>query len=261
MTVTGLDACPAACSALRMTLELFGRTSTARRRARLDRAQDVGRGRVHRLPPVDDAARRSNASNSSLFPAPSDTATRPVCRSPAASVAASRASRSLRLLVHVGDLGLEDLAEPRSERDRGLVVVGVHVHLERGGVADDEERVADPAELALEQAGVQIVPLDDERRAVAIAGRLLVDGVHPERVARDRGRRDRLAGHPGGEPADDLEQARSTGIDHARLTELVEQLGSTGDGLLAASLDPAQKGGRWRAPAPPAPRPPRPSRG
>ena len=145
-----------------------------------------------------------------------------------------------RLLVHVGELGLEDLAERGTERERSVVVVRMHMHLERGGVADDEERIADLSELAFEPLCVQIVPRDDEGRAVAVARELLVDRVDPEGVACDLDRRDLLAGHTGREPAHDLEQARAAGIDDTGLAKLVEQLGRPRDGLLATSDDPAR---------------------
>ena len=56
------------CSAVRMTFELFGRTSTSGGRYDVDRFEDVCRRGIHRLPSLDDA-RRSEALEEAAVPA------------------------------------------------------------------------------------------------------------------------------------------------------------------------------------------------
>ena len=94
----------------------------------------------------------------------------------------------VRLLVHVRDLDTGDRAARDAERERAPGIVGVHVHLERGAVADDEQRVPERLELGLELVGVELASLDDEHRAVAVARQLLVDRLEPELLL-DLGRR------------------------------------------------------------------------
>ena len=55
----------------------------------------------------------------------------------------------LGLLVHVRDLDLLERADGGAERERRTRLVGVHVHLQRRRVADDEQRVAERLELLL----------------------------------------------------------------------------------------------------------------
>ncbi len=74
----------------------------------------------------------------------------------------------LRLLVHVRDLDAFDHADAGPDVERAAGVVRVDVDLERLGVADDEERVAELLELLLDCVAVQPVPFDDERRAVPV---------------------------------------------------------------------------------------------
>src|SRR5581483_6820334 len=79
-----------------------------------------------------------------------------------------------RLLVHVRDLDSVDRAQARPEREGGARIVGVHVHLQRALVSDDEQRVADLLELLLEPFAIELRALDEEDRAVAVARELLV---------------------------------------------------------------------------------------
>ena len=60
------------------------------------------------------------------------------------------------------------------------------VHLDGAAAADDDQRVAEGSELALEHRGVGAVALDEEARAVAVAGRLEMHGL--ERHALEVGR-------------------------------------------------------------------------
>ena len=118
----------------------------------------------------------ASVSNRRRFPSPATTATTPLF---------ARVERDERetplppllLLVHVRDLDSLDRARGRAERERGAGVVGVDVHLDRGLVADDEERVAEPLELRLEPVAIERLALDHEDGAVAVARGLEVDRV------------------------------------------------------------------------------------
>ena len=173
----------------------------------------------------------ASVSKRRRFPSPATTATTPLF---------ARVGRDEReaplplllLLVHVGDLDSLDRAGGRAERERGAGVVGVDVHLERGLVADDDERVAELLELRLEPVAVERVALDDEDGAVAVAGRLEVDRLDAgRRLDRRRGRH-RLAGDGAGHPAQELDEPGAARVDDARLAQDVELLGRAGDGLL-----------------------------
>ena len=83
------------------------------------------------------------------------------------TIASRRSSRSCGLLVHVRDLDPVDRPGLRADRERRAGIVGVHVHLERARVADDEQRVAELLELALERFAVEALALDHEDGAVA----------------------------------------------------------------------------------------------
>ena len=63
-------------------------------------------------------------------------------------------------------------AVPRLSAAPGIV--RVDVHLERGRIADDEQRVAELLELALEPVDVEPLTLDHEHGAVAELRELLV---------------------------------------------------------------------------------------
>ena len=120
-------------------------------------------------------------------------------------------------------------------------VVGVHVHLERRRVADDEERVADPLELTLERVLVELLALDDEHRAVAELGELLVDRVEAERLRLDRSLGELLAGCAVDHPARDLDEPGASGVDDAGVAQDVEHLGRARDRVLAGGEDRAQQ--------------------
>jgi hypothetical protein len=63
-----------------------------------------------------------------------------------------------RLQVHVRDLDPLDDPERGAGSQRGSGVVGVDVRLQRASVADDEQRVAERRELALEALAVEASP-------------------------------------------------------------------------------------------------------
>ena len=107
------------------------------------------------------------------------------------------------------------------------------VHLERGLVADDDERVAEALEPRLELVAIERLPLDDEDGAVAIARRIEVDGIHPDGRGRNGGRRGhRLARDRAGQPAQQLDEARTARVHDARLAQYLELLRGAGEGLL-----------------------------
>ena len=139
----------------------------------------------------------------------------------------------LGLDVHVGDLDRFDHTGGGTERERGPGVVGVDVHPERAGVADDEQRVAEPLELALQGRRVEIGTLDHEARAVAELRQLLMHGLDRQ-VRGGRGLRELLSGDRGRETAHELQETGAARVDHARPAEDVELLLGLRDGLLAA---------------------------
>ena len=108
-------------------------------------------------------------------------------------------------------------------------------------VADDEERVAELLELALEHVGVEPGALDDEDRAVAELGELLVDRVDRGRGCL-RGRlRHLLARDGGANPADDLDEPGAARVDDTCLGQDREQLRCPGERLLAPGDDEAEQ--------------------
>ena len=111
-------------------------------------------------------------------------------------------------------------------------LVGVHVHLVCGRVSDDEERIAESLQLALELLAHEAVALDDERRAVAELRELLVDRVDAELGARRR-LGDRLAGGRRGNAAEDLDEPRAAGVDDACVPQDVEHVLRACERLLA----------------------------
>ncbi len=142
--------------------------------------------------------------------------------------------------MHVRDLDPLDGAHCGAERERRVRVVRVDVRLQRTRVADDHQRVAEPFELALERGLVEVVSLDDERRAVAEARLRLVDRLRRELLLGRLGRQ-LLARQRGGDPPDQLDQARAARVDHARLAQDVELLGRACDRLLPAPDNGCEK--------------------
>ena len=126
------------------------------------------------------------------------------------------------------------------ERERRVGVVRVDVCLQRTRVADDHQRVAEPLELALERGLVEVLALDDERRAVAEARLRLVDRFGRELLP-GRLRRQLLARQRRGEPRTSLDQARAARVDDAGLAQDVELLGGARDRLLPAPDDRAEE--------------------
>ena len=109
------------------------------------------------------------------------------------------------------------------------------MHLEGGLVADHHERVAQPLELRLDPVAVERLPLDHEDGAVAIAGRLEMDGLDAgRRLGGGRGRQ-RLARDRSGQPAEELDEPRAARVDHTRLAQDLELLGRAGHGFLPVS--------------------------
>ena len=88
-------------------------------------------------------------SNSARLPAPATTATTSLSARRRVGHGVQEALLALLgLLVHVRDLDLLERADGGPERERRAGIVRVHVHLQRGRVADDEQRVAERLELS-----------------------------------------------------------------------------------------------------------------
>ncbi len=108
------------------------------------------------------------------------------------------------------------------------------VHLQRRGVADHQDRVADLLEHADEVGGLQVRARDREVRAVVVLARLVLGQVE---VADRRclvGELGRVLSAQGGDqPGDDHGQPVGPGVDHARLAQDLELLGAALDGFLA----------------------------
>ena len=129
-TRTIFAACRRACSALMITLPLFGSTTTSAACARLDRGEEIGRRGVHRAPP--STTRAPKLSSERAVAAPAVTTTTAHASAPASGTAcSSRSSRCCGLRVHVRDLDAADDAARGAERERAARIVGVDVHLQR----------------------------------------------------------------------------------------------------------------------------------
>ena len=215
---------------------MFGSTITERAAARSTAATSSAADGFSDCPPSTICV-APELSKSERLPAPATTATTSVTSGGASGTACNRRSSSpLGLLVHVRDLDLLERADGGSERERRTRLVGVHVHLQCGRIAYDEQRIPERLELLLERRAVEPGALDDEDGAVAVARELLVNGVEVQRLL-DRRVRNRLARHDGRDAADDLEQAGPAGVDDARGTKDVEQLRRALDRVRTAQHD------------------------
>ena len=144
----------------------------------------------------------------------------------------------LGLHVHVGDLDAVDDAARDRKRERASRVVGVHVHLQRGTVADDEERVAERLEVALEVVRVEVFALEDEDGAIPVARQLLVDRFDGDLVRHALGRcRDRLPAQHRVDAAHDLDEPGRARVDDAGLLQHRQHLARPRDGLVAGGDD------------------------
>ena len=63
------------------------------------------------------------------------------------------------LLVHVGDVEVRNLSVAREHRGRALGLVGVHVHLQRARVADDQHRVAERLQRRDDRPALRSLPV------------------------------------------------------------------------------------------------------
>ena len=135
--------------------------------------------------------------------------------------------------MHVRDLDAVDHAHGGPDRESRAWLVRVDVHLQGGGVADDQQGVAQLVQLGLDRLGVELLPFDEESGAVAVARELLVDRVDRRLPGFHRRLGKPLARDPGRDPADDLQESRTAGVDDPGLAEDVELLGCSRDRLLA----------------------------
>ena len=129
----------------------------------------------------------------------------------------------------------------RADLERLARLVGVDVDLERFGIADDEQRVAELEQLGLDRVVVEVLAFDHEHGAVAVLRQLLVNRVDVQLLALRRRFRQLLACGRRCETADDLEQADAAGIDDARFAEDRELLRRARDRLLAAADEPGEQ--------------------
>ncbi len=202
----------------------------------LDRLENVCCRRVHRLASLDDPRRAETLEEPPVAAAGTDGDEPGVERGEGRrSAALEQPFLALRGLdVHVRDLDALDHAERRAQGQRASGIVRVHVHLERGRVADDEQRVADLLEAALERVLVEPLALDDEHRAVAVLRELLVDRIEPERLRLDRRLGELLTDRTVDHPACDLDEPGTARVHDPRIAQDVEHLGRSREGVLPA---------------------------
>ena len=113
--------------------------------------------------------------------------------------------------MHVRDLDALEDPLGRAERERRAGIVGVHVHLQRGRVADDHQRVPELLQLVLEPVEVEPLALDDKNGAVAVLARAPGGLRRSPTCSRSAGSAGSgLAGQPGGHTAHELEQPRAS---------------------------------------------------
>ena len=177
------------------------------RRARaLDRLEQLLGRRVHRLAAVDDPGRAHALEEPAVALAGDDRddrrprdRRRPGCE--------SRSSRwaVCSCMFAISTRSMTPSAVPARSAAPGSSVWTWALSAAR--VADDEQRVAERRELALESLAFEPLALDDEARAVAVARSLLVHGVRA-RAARLDGLGERLAREVRRDSADDLDEAR-----------------------------------------------------
>jgi hypothetical protein len=136
--------------------------------------------------------------------------------------------------VHVRDLHASDHTERGARRESGSRVVGVHVDLERRGIADDEERVSELLEAPLDRRGVEVRTLDDEHRAVAVARELLVNRLEAEPLAIDRRIGERLPRNCESDAAHDLDETRAARVHDSGRRQDLEVLRCAGERRLAS---------------------------
>ncbi len=140
-----------------------------------------------------------------------------------------------RLQVHVRDLDVRERAPAHGERERPAGIVGMHVNLERGRVPDDEHRVAERVELALDLVGVEPLALDDEGCAIAVLRKLRVERLdRRRRLSGGRRPRQRRAGESSCDPAEDLDEPRGARIDDAGLGQDREHPARPDDAVVPA---------------------------
>ena len=136
------------------------------------------------------------------------------------------------LRAHVPHVEVGDLADVGEDRGRALGVVGVHVHLQRARVADDEHRVAELLERSDELAGLQAAPGDREVGAVAVGARLVLGvGDAGRRVVRELRRI--VAAKRRHDAGEEQRERVAAGVHHAGFAQRRQQLGTVLDRLLA----------------------------
>ena len=146
------------------------------------------------------------------------------------------------LLAHVGEVGMGYLSRLGEDGGSGLGLVGVQMHLECVGIADDEHGVAERFERRDEAGGVEAVAGDGEVSAVTVgAGAVL--GVADARGGVMIERRRVLAAQGGDDAGEDDGQPVTARVHDASFAQRGEQLGAALDGLLPGNDGPLERVG------------------
>ena len=203
-----------------MTFLLFGSTiASAAASASIAATISAVAGFID-CPPSTQTAPR--LSKSRRLPAPAQTATTPQTASSAIRIRSAR-SAVWTCMFLTSTSSITPTAVARSSARPGLV--GVDVHLHRARPADDEQGVAElRAARPRARPGSTCSPFDEEGRAVAELGQLLVDRLERDRLEQRRGLGQLLAAHAGGDAANDLQEPGAPCVHDSRLLEDVELL-------------------------------------
>src|SRR5258705_9367532 len=122
------------------------------------------------------------------------------------------------------------------------------MNLDRARIADDEQGVTELLQLLLERFAIELLPFDEEHRAVAELRQLLVDRVVAQVLLERRHLGDRLAGDRGGDAADELDEAGAAGVDDSGVLQDLQLVGGARERVLAAAHEvEEQLAERWRA--------------
>ena len=238
ITLTGFVASRASLLCGHDHVRVVGEDDRLRGTRAVDPVQDLVGRRVHGLAALDERGRAEALEEPAISVTGDDghDVGRPLD--------VGRLAQSLltlrRLDVHVRDLDAFEHAERSPGPQGGARIVRVHVHLERRGVADDEEGVAEPHELALQGVRVEALALHDVDRAVAIARGLQVDRVDAQGLGGGSFGK-RFAPDVRGDAADDLDQPGGSRVHDACLTEDFELLLRLCDGLVSSDDEGGQE--------------------
>ena len=207
----------------------------------LDRSDELGGRRVHRLPAFDDLRGAEAFEEPPVAVTGDDGDDAARCGWCVGHGLEETFLALVGLLVHVRDLDAFDRSETCPDTECASGIVRVDVHLQRFRVADDEQRVTELLHLRLDRIAVEVVAFDHERRAVAVLRELLMNRVDVQLFAFERRVGQTFAGDSRSDAAHDLEQTRSARVDDSRLAEDGELFGRARDGLLPAPDEPREQ--------------------